>query len=249
MKRALAVLFIGLGIVGISTLAGRRSADERFNAARAAADADCRAFRAQPTYRHAEVCHIDHFGPKAIPLYNEAKALVEHARGALARGDTHGAESDLARAIALGDEMEHQATDIAHFTRASIVKSVLDLAADHREIDASRLLRDEHLDFARHPFANASLHHRWTLAHWNEYANERSRSPGQLADAMEEDTAAFRQMEAAIVERRDAKECEAIARKHELGFGEVLCAKYDRVLDTAARLDATQHGRLSSAVN
>lgn len=247
MKRALAVLFIGLGIVGISTLAGRRGADERFTAAREAVDKDCRAFRSEPANRHAEVCHYDQFGPKALPLYNEAKALVDQARSAAVRGDVHGAEGDLARAIALTDDMARQGTDLARFTQLSIVESVLALAAEHRAIDATRLLREVHFDFMRHPLANAGLNHRWTLAHWNEHPTERSRSNAQLADAMEQDTAAFQQMEVALVEHRDAAECETIARKHDLGSGEVLCAKYIRAFEIASRLDATQHGRLSSA--
>ncbi|MFO0741211.1 MAG: hypothetical protein U0270_35255 [Labilithrix sp.] len=245
MKRALAVLLLGLGMVGVATLAGRRGADERFTAARNAVDADCRAYRAQPAHRHADVCRIDHYGPKALPLRAEAKPLLEHARSALAHDDVPGAERDLSRVVAILDELDHVGTSIAQLVRASLVAEILDVAAEHRELDATRLLREVRL--TKHPFAAESLQHRWYLAHWNELAisdGMRSRSAGDLAEAIVEDGAHYDAMERALVERRDVRECEEIARKHELSA--LMCVTLNDALDTAARLDATQHGRLSS---
>jgi hypothetical protein len=54
-------------------------------------------------------------------------------------------------------------------------------------------------------------------------------------------------MERAVVERHDVTECESIRRKHDLTAGGSLCEKIEAITETAARLDATQHGRLSSA--
>lgn len=246
MKRALAVLLLGLGIVGVATLAGRRGGDERYTAARSAVDADCRAYRAQPAHWHADVCRIDHYGPKALPLHSEAKPLLEHARSALAHDDVAGAERDLSRVVAILDDLDHVGTSIAQIIRAALIKEILDIAAAHRELDATRLLRDVHM--TKHPFAAESLQHRWYLAHWNEIALSDGmppRSAGDLAEAIVEDGARYDAMERALVERRDVKECEEIARKHELSG--LVCVKLNDALDTAARLDATQHGRLSSA--
>jgi hypothetical protein len=206
MKRALAVLFIGLAIVGVSTVAGRHSAEERMTAARKAVDVDCRAYRSQPAHRNAEICRaFDPYGPKALTQYTEAQALVDHARGALARGDTRGAESDLARAVAISDDIEHIGTSFAQIVRAGLLKHILDVVADHRELDGTRLLRDVHLS-ARDVFAAEALQWRWYYTHWNEFPDARPRSTSDLANALDEVHAAYKEMERANLERHDAKE-------------------------------------------
>jgi hypothetical protein len=247
MKRALAVLFIGLAIVGISALAGRRSADERMTAARKAVDVDCRAYRSEPRHRHAEICRApDPYGPKAFPQATEAKALVDHARGALARGDTREAESDLARAVAIAEDIEHIGSSFALIVRSSLLKSIVDVAEDHREIDAARLFRGVQLS-AREVFATEALQWRWYLAHWNEFPEQRSRSTSNLADALDEVPAAYQQMQSAMLDRHNQAECEDIRRKHDLTAGGALCDHIALMMTTSARLDAMQHGRLSSA--
>lgn len=248
MKRALAVLLLGIGIVGVSMLAGRRGADERYEKAKKAVDADCRAFRSRPERRNADICRIDPYAPKSIPLYTQAAALVDQAKSALAHGELHAAESDLSRAIAFTDDFDRMGTTIAKIVSVSIVKRVLDLAETHPEIDAARLLRDVHFE-TKHPFAEDTLNHRWYLAHWNELPagyETHPRSIRDLADAMENDPAIYAEMERALVERHDVKECEALGREHDLE-GYIFCDKIDIILETAARLDALQAGRLSSA--
>lgn len=251
MKRVLAVLFCALAIAGVSTVVGGRGGDERFAKASESVNADCRAYRARPEHRSSDVCRIDPFGPKAIPQYAEARARFPQARAEIARGDVRAAEATVARILVAVEDIQGVGSTIASLAAASLANETLDFLAAHRELDAPRLLDGLRLEAAAQPFEGERIHHAWVLAHWNDYAIEGTsrRSKSELADAIRDDSAALREMGDALVRGHNVPLCEEIARKHELPgvIDPDRCTRMAALVERQARLDAAQHGRLSSA--
>jgi hypothetical protein len=247
IRRVVVVGVVGLIFVAALTAFRRRAANgaARYAAAKARATEACRAYRAAPGHASASVCRMhDEFGPSAFDVYRRADGELGDAKAALARGDAKAADDALTSAMAATDDLGRFGTATSAILAARLVDRGLALTDAHPELDRRRIVVAMRLDVARHPLEAERLHHQWHLARGVEQPEAAAIGEATLADAMETDDAAYREMERALLLGDDGQ-CRRSAEEVGRGIGggglaTLLCDRLAAVVRTGQRLDAAR---------
>jgi hypothetical protein len=169
---AIFALLLAASAVAFGAHVATRGSGVRFASARERADAQCKAFLAQPDRHGSGLCSLGPTTRPMTPRYKEAQDSLASARRHLARGglgDKEAAEREIATAFDQAAAFERRGTLFGSLLAASVVSEGVKVIEANRVAIAPStrlaLANRVHLGSAAHPFESVRIHEEWALAH------------------------------------------------------------------------------------